>query len=139
MKKFGEKDIDAFIKILDFSKIEGGLVPVVAQDYKTDKILMLAFSNEEAVRKTLETGYAHYYSRSRQTLWKKGSTSGHIQEVKNVIIDCDNDSILLKVHQIGAPCHKGYDTCFYNEYMDGKMKLIGKKMFNPEEVYGSHK
>ncbi|TXT64499.1 MAG: Phosphoribosyl-AMP cyclohydrolase [Promethearchaeota archaeon] len=136
MKKYSDRDIDNFIDILDFSKIEGGLVPVVAQDYETNEILMLAFSNEEAVRKTLETGYAHYYSRSRDTLWKKGGTSGHVQEVKKIIIDCDNDSILLKVHQIGAPCHKGFSTCFYNEYSEeGSMKLIGKKVFDPEEVY----
>jgi phosphoribosyl-AMP cyclohydrolase len=137
VKKYSDVDTDSFIKILDFSKIKDGLIPVIAQDYETDEILMLAFANEEAVRKSLSTGYAHYYSRSRQTLWKKGETSGHLQEIKNVIIDCDNDSILYKVHQIGAACHKGYYSCFYNEYIDGEMKFIGKKIFNPEEVYGN--
>ncbi|MBD3195475.1 MAG: phosphoribosyl-AMP cyclohydrolase [Candidatus Lokiarchaeota archaeon] len=136
MKKYNDKDVDNFINILDFSKIKGELVPVVAQDYKTNEILMLAFANEIAVRKTLETGYAHYYSRSRDTLWKKGGTSGHIQEVRNVIIDCDNDSILLKVKQVGAPCHKGFSTCFFNEYENGgEMKLVGKKEFDPKDVY----
>ena len=135
MKKFSQKEIDQFIKLLDFSKVEGNLIPVVTQDYKTNDVLMLAFANEEAVRKTLETGLAYYYSRSRNVLWKKGETSGHIQEIQNIMTDCDNDSILLKVKQIGAACHEGYDTCFYNEFEKGKFKVIGKKMFNPDEIY----
>jgi phosphoribosyl-AMP cyclohydrolase len=135
MKKFTQNQIDKFIKLLDFSKIEGALIPVVVQDYKTNRILMLAFANKEAVIKSLETGYSHFYSRSRNKLWKKGETSGHFQEIEQVIMDCDNDSLLLKVKQTGAPCHKGYDTCFYNEYINGEIKIIGKKIFNPEEVY----
>lgn len=135
MIKFSSEEIEKFIKILDFSKIEGNLVPVIAQDYKTNDILMLAFANENAVRKSLETGYAHYYSRSRKTKWKKGETSGHIQEIQRVITDCDNDSLLIKIKQIGAACHKGFDTCFYNEFKDGELKIIGKKIFNPDEVY----
>ena len=135
MIKFSSEEIEKFIKILDFSKIEGNLVPVIAQDYKTNDILMLAFANENAVRKSLETGYAHYYSRSRKTKWKKGETSGHIQEIQRVIIDCDNDSLLIKIKQIGAACHKGFDTCFYNEFKDGELKIIGKEIFNPDEVY----
>jgi len=135
MKQFSKEEIDKFIKILDFSKIEGGLVPVITQDSQTNEILMLAFANEEAVRRSLETGYAHYYSRSRSELWKKGETSGHVQEIQQVITDCDSDSLLFKVKQIGAACHKGFDTCFYNEFVDGKIKIIGKKVFNPEEVY----
>lgn len=137
MLKFSDVDIENFIKILDFSKIKNNLIPVIAQDHETNEILILAFANEEAVRKTMETGYVHYYSRSRQKLWKKGETSGHIQEVKKILIDCDNDSILYKVRQIGAACHEGFYTCFYNEYEEGNMKLVGKKIFNPEEVYGS--
>lgn len=136
-KRFSDVDIENFIKILDFSKIEGNLIPIIVQDYESNEILMLAFANEEAVRKSLSTGYAHYYSRSRKLLWKKGETSGHVQEIKNVIIDCDNDSILYKVHQIGAACHKGYYSCFYNEYDEGEMKLIAKKIFDPKEVYGT--
>ncbi|TFG01101.1 MAG: phosphoribosyl-AMP cyclohydrolase [Promethearchaeota archaeon] len=136
MKQFSQKEIDNFIEIMDFSKIGSGLVPVVAQDFETNEILMLAFANEEAVRKSLKTGYAHYYSRSRQTLWKKGESSGHVQIIKHIIIDCDNDSILLKVEQKGGACHKGYYSCFYNEYAeDGNMLFIGKKIFDPEDVY----
>lgn len=135
MKKFSKDEIDIFINLLDFSKIEGDLVPVIAQDYKTNEVLMLAFANEDAVRKSLETGYAHYYSRSRKELWKKGETSGHVQEIERLIIDCDNDSLLIKIKQIGAACHKGFDTCFYNEFENGELKTIGKKVFNPDEVY----
>jgi len=135
MIKFSSEKIEKLLKILDFSKIKGNLLPVIAQDYKTNEILMLAFANEEAVRRSLETGYAHYYSRSRDVLWKKGETSGHIQEIQRVITDCDNDSLLIKIKQIGAACHKGFDTCFYNEFKDGDLKIIGKKIFNPDEVY----
>lgn len=135
MKKFSKEYIDKLINILDFSKIEGDLVPVITQDSQTNEILMLAFANEEAVRRSLETGYAHYYSRSRSELWKKGETSGHVQEIQHIITDCDSDSLLFKVKQIGAACHKGFDTCFYNEFENGKIKIIGKKVFNPEEVY----
>jgi len=135
MKKFSKSEINEFVQLLDFSKIEGNLIPVVTQDYKTKEILMLAFANEEAVRKTLETGYAHYYSRSRNTLWKKGETSGHVEEIESVVIDCDNDSLLLKVKQVGAACHEGYDTCFYRKFEGGALKIVGKKVFNPEEVY----
>ena len=135
MIKFSSEDIEKFIKILDFSKIQGNLLPVVAQDYQTNEILMMAFANEEAVRRSLETGYAYYYSRSRDALWKKGETSGHVQEIQRVITDCDNDSLLIKIKQIGAACHKGFDTCFYNELKDGKIQTIGKKVFNPDDVY----
>lgn len=135
MIKYSSEEIDEFIKLLDFSKIKGGLIPIITQDYRTNEVLMLAFANEDAIRKSLETSFSHYYSRSRKTLWKKGETSGHVQEIQNVITDCDNDSILFKVKQIGAACHKGYDTCFYNEFKDGELKIIGKKVFNPDEVY----
>ena len=135
MKKFSKEYIDKLINLLDFSKIEGDLVPVITQENQKNEILMLAFANEEAVRRSLETGYAHYYSRSRSELWKKGETSGHVQEIQQVITDCDSDSLLFKVKQIGAACHKGFDTCFYNEFVDGKIKIIGNKVFNPEEVY----
>ena len=135
MKKFSKEHIDKLINLLDFSKIEGDLVPIITQDSQTNEILMLAFANEEAVRRSLETGYAHYYSRSRSELWKKGETSGHDQEIQQIKTDCDSDTLLFKVKQIGAACHKGFDTCFYNEFEDGKIKIIGKKVFNPEEVY----
>ena len=93
---------------------EKGLVPVVAQDYKTGEIRMLAYANEEAIRKTLETGYAHYYSRSRQKIWKKGETSGELQRVKEIRIDCDGDAIIYVIEQEkNRACHTGERNCFY--------------------------
>lgn len=92
---------------------ERGLVPVVVQDAKTKEVLMLAYANEEALRKTFETGYAHYWSRSRKKLWMKGETSGNVQKVLEVRIDCDNDAILYIVEQKGVACHTGNYSCFY--------------------------
>jgi len=92
---------------------ERGLVPVVVQDAKTKEVLMLAYANEEALRKTFETGYAHYWSRSRKKLWMKGETSGNVQKVVEVRIDCDNDAILYVVEQKGVACHTGNYSCFY--------------------------
>lgn len=122
---------------LDFSKI-GGLVPAIAQDYQTGEVLMLAFMNEAAWQATFETGKATYYSRSRQKLWIKGNTSGHVQIVKEIRIDCDNDTVLLKVEQIGgAACHTGHRSCFYQRIEDdGSVTIVGKPIFDPEEVYG---
>ncbi|MBO3758102.1 MAG: phosphoribosyl-AMP cyclohydrolase, partial [Candidatus Brockarchaeota archaeon] len=97
---------------LDFDK-GNGLIPVIVQEYKTRKILMLAYMNKEALNKTLETGFAHYYSRSRKKLWKKGETSGHVQKVKHIFVDCDNDTLLLQVEQVGNACHKGEHSCFH--------------------------
>jgi Phosphoribosyl-AMP cyclohydrolase len=121
---------------LDFKK-EKGLIPVIAQDIKTGQVLMLAYMNENAWEKTLETGEAHYWSRSRQELWHKGGTSGHVQKVKEIYVDCDNDSILLKIDQIGrAACHSGYESCFYTKVNhDGTTAIIGEKVFDPEKVY----
>ncbi len=120
---------------LNFDKLNG-LVPVVVQDYETGEVLMVAFMNEEAWQKTLETGLAHYYSRTRNTLWQKGSSSGHVQRVKEIYVDCDNDTVLLKVEQVGgAACHTGYRSCFYRKLENGQLKVVGKKVFNPEEVY----
>ncbi|MFX1277288.1 MAG: phosphoribosyl-AMP cyclohydrolase [Promethearchaeota archaeon] len=135
MKKFSKEEIDTFIGLLDFSKIEGGLVPVIAQDDETNEVLMLAFANEEAVRQSLETGIACYYSRSRKKLWKKGEESGHMQEIQHIFVDCDKDTILLKVKQIIAACHTGYFSCFHREYDDGSLKTKGNRIFNPDEVY----
>ncbi len=110
--------LESFLKKIDFSKLSG-LIPAVAQDYYTKDILMLAFMNEEALRKTIETGYAHYFSRSRNKLWKKGETSGHTQTVKEIFFDCDNDSILLKIIQKGPACHTGHQSCFYSKVNNG--------------------
>lgn len=90
-----------------------GLVPAITQDIRTDEVLMLAYMNEESLRKTLETGKAHYYSRSRQKLWLKGETSGHFQQVRSISVDCDGDTLLLKVNQTGAACHTGHRSCFF--------------------------
>ena len=121
---------------LDFTKM-GGLVPAVVQDYQSGEVLMLAFMNQEAWEETLSTGKATYYSRSRQTLWVKGKTSGHLQIVKEIRIDCDDDTVLLKVEQIGgAACHTGHRSCFYKKIEDGSVRVVGKPVFNPEEVYG---
>lgn len=120
---------------LDFSKM-GGLVPAVVQDYHTGTVLMLAFMNEEAWKTTLATGQATYYSRSRQALWVKGKTSGNIQLVKEIRIDCDNDAVLLKIEQCGgAACHTGYASCFFKLVENGAVRVDGKPLFDPEEVY----
>lgn len=124
---------------LDFTKLDG-LVPAVAQDYKTGEILMVAFMNKEAFELTLKTGIVHYWSRSRKQLWKKGESSGNVQEVKEIRIDCDNDCVLLKINQIGdAACHTGYRSCFYRVVEGGDLKVDSVKIFNPEDKYGDKK
>lgn len=123
----------------DFQKLNG-LLPVVVQDYKTKEVIMFAFMNEEAWEKTLKTKKAHYFSRKRNKLWMKGEESGNIQEVKDLYIDCDDDTILLKVKQIGqAACHTGYKSCFYRKLENDSFKIVGKPIFNPEEKYGKTK
>jgi phosphoribosyl-AMP cyclohydrolase len=102
------------LKELDFRK-GNGLIPVVVQDAESKDILMLAYANEEALRKTLSTGYAHYWSRSRKKLWMKGETSGHTQKIKQVTADCDYDTLLYVVEQKGPACHTGEYTCFHNK------------------------
>jgi len=120
---------------IDFAK-GNGLVPVIVQDYRTRDALMVAYMNEEAWEKTQETGKAHYYSRSRKGLWFKGEESGHFQEVKDAFIDCDNDTILLQVDQIGgAACHEGYRSCFFRRQDRDGWKVIAERVFDPKEVY----
>ncbi|MBA7526552.1 Phosphoribosyl-AMP cyclohydrolase [subsurface metagenome] len=137
MKKFSKEEIRVLINLLDFSKIKGELVPVITQDSETNEVLMLAFANKVAIEKSLETGYMHYYSRSRQKVWKKGETSGHFQEIEKLITDCDNDSLLMMVKQIGGACHEGYYSCFYRNFKNGKFNEIRKRIFNPKDVYGN--
>lgn len=121
---------------IDFEK-SGGLVPVIAQDAESGEILMMAYMNREAWEKTLTTGIVHYFSRSRNKLWKKGETSGNIQKVKEIRIDCDNDCILIKIQQIGnAACHTGYRSCFYRVVKGDSLIIDGEKIFNPDEKYG---
>jgi phosphoribosyl-AMP cyclohydrolase len=119
----------------DFSKGHG-LLPAIVQDANSGKVLMLAYMNELAWQKTLETGKAHYWSRSRQQLWLKGETSGHTQQVHEILLDCDLDTILLKVEQVGgAACHTGHVSCFYRRYWDGQVEEVEDIKFNPAEVY----
>jgi len=123
------------MKELNFKKLNG-LIPAIAQDEKTGEILMMAFMNKESWDLTLKTGIAHYWSRSRNELWKKGETSGNIQKVKEIRVDCDDDTILLKVEQIGgAACHTGYKSCFFKLYKNGEFIEDGERIFNPDEVY----
>ena len=120
----------------DFEK-QGGLIPAIIQDYETGVVLMLGYMNREAWLKTLETGNATFWSRSRNKLWIKGESSGHVQLVRGIYLDCDSDTVLLKVEQVGgAACHTGYQSCFYREIMkNGEVKISSEKVFNPEEVY----
>ena len=120
---------------LDFEKSDG-LIPVIAQDFESGEVLMVAYMNEESWGLTLESNIVHYWSRSRGKLWKKGESSGNIQEVKEIRVDCDNDCILIKVKQIGeAACHTGFKSCFYRKVEGDKLVEIGEKIFNPEDVY----
>jgi phosphoribosyl-AMP cyclohydrolase len=122
---------------LNFAKM-GGLLPAVVQDAATGEVLMLAFMDQEAWERTLKTGEAHYYSRTRKTVWRKGSTSGHVQRVKEIYLDCDQDTVLLKVEQVGgAACHTGYRSCFYRRRKGEDWELVGPRIFDPQEVYGS--
>lgn len=111
---------------------DAGLVPVVAQEARSGEVLMLAYATDDAVEKTRETGLAHYYSRSRGELWKKGGTSGHVQHVEEVRVDCDGDALLYLVTQEGGACHTGYRSCFYRT-IDGE--TVGERIFDPENVY----
>jgi phosphoribosyl-AMP cyclohydrolase len=121
--------------MIDFDKM-GGLVPAIAQDADTGEVLMLAWMNREAWEETIRTGRACYYSRSRQKLWRKGEESGHWQEVVSAHLDCDGDTILLKVRQVGgAACHEGYRSCFYRRYENGQWLIAASKVFDPKLVY----
>jgi len=121
---------------LDFEK-GNGLLPAIAQDYRTGKVLMLAYINPLAWGETLRTGEAHYWSRSRQELWHKGASSGHIQRIKAVYADCDNDAVIFVVEQVGgAACHTGYESCFHRKVEnDGSVTIVGERIFDPKEVY----
>lgn len=122
---------------LDFSKSDDGLIPAIAQDEKSGEILMLAYINEEAWQKTLETGKAHYWSRSRQQLWLKGESSGNVQLIREITVDCDMDTVVYKVEQLGgAACHKGYRSCFYRRVDGDDLIPCSELVFDPAEVYG---
>ena len=119
---------------IDFAK-GGGLVPVIVQDYRSREVLMMAYMNREAWAKTQKTRKAHYYSRSRGRIWLKGEESGHFQEVKGILMDCDNDTLLLKVKQAGGACHLGYRSCFFRKKAKRDWRIAARRVFRPEEVY----
>ena len=120
---------------LDFKKC-GGLIPAIAQDYKTNEVLMLAYINEEAWQETLKTGHATYWTRSRQKLWRKGEESGNVQIVKEIYVDCDEDTVIFKVEQIGgAACHEGYRSCFFRKLEGEDLTVVGERVFDPSKVY----
>ncbi len=111
-----------------------GLIPAIVQDARTGEVLMMAYMNKKALQMTIETGYTHFWSRSRQKYWKKGETSGHVQEVREILVDCDRDTLLIKVVQHGpGACHTGHRSCFYRD-IEGKE--VSEKVFSEEEVYG---
>ncbi|MCX8041523.1 MAG: phosphoribosyl-AMP cyclohydrolase [Thermodesulfobacteriaceae bacterium] len=120
---------------LNFEKGDG-LIPAIIQDSSTGKVLMLGFMNQEALEKTLETGLVHFYSRTKKRIWLKGETSQHFLVVKEILVDCDEDTLLLQVEPKGPVCHEGYFTCFYRVLKNGKLEIIEKKLFKPGEVYG---
>src|SRR6476659_2014240 len=121
--------------MLDFDKA-GGLVPAVAQDADTGEVLMLAWMDREAFEEPVLTRRAVYFSRSRNKLWRKGEESGHVQEVKEIFIDCDADTVLLKVMQVGgAACHEGYASCFFRRLDAGEVTVVGERVFDPKDVY----
>lgn len=120
--------------IPDFAR-GGGLLPAIAQDAATGEVLMLAWMNEDAFAETVRTGQAVYYSRSRGKLWRKGEESGHAQTVTGIYVDCDADTILLKVQQQGAACHEGYRTCFFRELTAEGTQVVMERLVDPGEVY----
>jgi phosphoribosyl-AMP cyclohydrolase len=121
---------------MNFDRAKDGLLPAIAQDAETGEVLMLAWMNQEAYDETLRTGRACYWSRSRGKLWRKGEESGNWQEVQAIYVDCDQDTILLKVKQLGgAACHEGFKSCFFRQVMGDQLKVIAERVFDPATVY----
>ncbi len=113
---------------------KSGLIPAIVQEVTSGEVLMMAYMNEESLKKTIETGYTHFWSRSRKKFWKKGESSGHVQEVKEVLLDCDADTLLIKAIQRGpGACHAGYRSCFYRNI---RGEEVAEKVFSEEQVYG---
>jgi phosphoribosyl-AMP cyclohydrolase len=115
-----------------------GLIPAIVQEHKTRRVLMMAWMNRASLEKTIETGKTHFWSRSRQKFWMKGETSGHTQAVKEIAFDCDGDTLLVQVEQIGAACHEGYQSCFFRSVQNGKggIKITERQLETPENIYG---
>ena len=137
MQKQADNSAEPTPSGLDVIKYDSrGLVPCVVQERTTGEVLMMAFINRESWELTLSTGIVHYWSRSRGKLWKKGESSGNVQEVKEIRVDCDEDTVLFKVEQVGgAACHAGYRSCFYRKVSDGREEIVGELVFNPKDVY----
>ena len=122
---------------LNFTKSTDGLLPAIAQDTNSGEVLMLAYINQESWEKTLETGKAHYWSRSRSKLWLKGESSGHVQIIKEILVDCDQDTVVFKVEQLGgAACHKGYASCFFRRVNGDELEVTSEPVFDQDKVYG---
>ncbi len=114
---------------------DSGLIPAVICDHQTNEVLMVGYMNKQALQETVETGQTTFWSRSRQQLWRKGESSGHIQQVKWIRLDCDSDTLLIGVEQRGGACHLGYRSCFFRELRDGKWEVVAEKVFDPDEAY----
>ena len=112
-----------------------GLIPAIIQDWQTGEVLMMAWMNRDSLANTEQTGKTHFFSRSRNKLWLKGESSGHVQTVKSIATDCDSDCLLIKVEQAGAACHDGYYSCFYKQASGEEWNVVGRKVFEPEAVY----
>ena len=113
-----------------------GLIPAIVQDHQSGRVLMMAWMNRASLEKTLQTGKTHFWSRSRQKFWIKGETSGHTQTVRDIAFDCDGDTLLIQVDQIGAACHEGYKSCFYRSVRNGEVKTTEPQLETPEQIYG---
>lgn len=125
---------------LNFEKSADGLIPAIVQEYSTGQVLMLAYINRLSWEKTLTTGKAHYWSRSRQSLWLKGESSGHVQLIRRILVDCDDDTVIFQVEQLGgAACHTGHKSCFYRRLVGDALHVEGEKVFDPVKVYGKEK
>jgi phosphoribosyl-AMP cyclohydrolase len=121
----------------DKLKFENGLIPAIIQEQTTGRVLMMAWMNRASLEKTIETGKTHFWSRSRQKFWMKGESSGHVQSVKDISFDCDGDTLLIQVEQVGAACHEGYKSCFFRAVQpDGGVDVTEPQLMNPEQVYG---
>lgn len=124
----------SFIDSLKFN--DQGLIPAIVQEEGSGRVLMMAWMNADSIKSTLETGKTHFWSRSRQKYWMKGESSGNTQQVKDVAYDCDGDTLLIQVEQVGAACHEGYKSCFFTSVKDGESEITEERLIDPEEMYG---
>jgi phosphoribosyl-AMP cyclohydrolase len=126
---------DSFLASLKWTS--DGLIPAIVQDVETDEVLMMAWMDREAIVRTLATGQTYFYSRSRRSLWHKGGTSGHVQQVESILVDCDDDVLLIRARQVGGACHEGYRSCFFRRVdAEGRLEVVAEPVFEVEQVYG---